>query len=47
MIEGFDVDNDGVADTIPAGTMQTMSGIDDNFDTDPANGVHTTDPNGM
>ncbi|PRP67259.1 T9SS type B sorting domain-containing protein [Nonlabens agnitus] len=42
--EGFDVNSDGVADTLPSGNDQDGDGIDDNFDTDP-NAAYT-DPSG-
>uniref|UniRef100_UPI0026131A4C T9SS type B sorting domain-containing protein n=1 Tax=uncultured Aquimarina sp. TaxID=575652 RepID=UPI0026131A4C len=47
-IEAYDTDDDGIADTLPAGIDADGDGLDDNFDTDdasldPTNGGQTAD----
>ncbi|TYP69675.1 T9SS type B sorting domain-containing protein, partial [Aquimarina intermedia] len=42
-IEGFDTNNDGVADIVPAGTDTDNDGLDDNFDSS----ADYSDPNGL
>ncbi|WP_299249900.1 DUF11 domain-containing protein, partial [uncultured Aquimarina sp.] len=47
-IEAYDTDDDGIADTLPAGIDSDGDGLDDNFDTDdasldPTNGGQTAD----